>query len=139
MNLLNALKECKNKGRACWRQSWRAHDGVSDSWIPPDYDYTIPAYIFYNTREEAFCAFFGRVSPGVDVPIVEEDLQNSVVVSNFSVQDILAEDWVVGYTLPKEDARRLRLAELDQKIQNITATYDEIQEYLRLSKELKTE
>ena len=90
MNLIEALKTCKETGGKLVKNSWTTD--VKDYC-----DYTIPVYIYWNTNEEAFVAVFA-----MDVDMlpdkyarIPEDYLGGVIVSNFSVQDILAEDWRV--------------------------------------------
>ena len=90
MNLIEALKTCKaTEGKI-----------VKDSWTTDvkDYcDYTIPVYICWNSREEAFVAVFGMDADMLPDKYarIPEDHMGGVIVSNFSVQDILADDWRV--------------------------------------------
>jgi hypothetical protein len=91
MNLIEALKTCKETGGKLVKNSW-----TTDT---KDYcDYTIPVYIYWHPNEEAFVAVF-ELMDADSLPDtyarVPEDYMNGVIVSSFSVQDILAEDWRV--------------------------------------------
>lgn len=90
MNLIEALNTCKETGGKLVKDSWLTN-GI------PVPDYVIPSYIYWNTHEEAYVAVFGMDAdclPDVCTRI-PEDYLGGVIVSNFSVQDILAEDWEV--------------------------------------------
>lgn len=91
MNLIEALKTCKETGGRLVKNSWTTD--VKDYC-----DYTIPLYICWNSNEEAFVAVFGLMDAD-SLPCVyarvPEDYMNGVIVSTFSVSDILAEDWEV--------------------------------------------
>lgn len=91
MNLIQALTAAKVDGRCIYRQAW-----VDSGGLTPDgeRDYTIPSYIFYDRMEGAFEAVFSPMGAEVTSPRVEEDYMNGVCVSMFSVEDILAEDWI---------------------------------------------
>lgn len=91
MNLIEALKLTKESGGRLVKDSWTT--GVKDYC-----DYTIPSYIYYHAEEEAFVAVFGLLDAD-NLPDkyarVPEDYMGGVIVSGFSVADILAEDWRV--------------------------------------------
>lgn len=91
MNLIEALKVCKETGCKIFKESWIAGGGE-------ERDYTIPSYICWNPNEEAFIAVFGLMDAD-SLPCVyarvPEDYMNGVIVSNFSVSDILSEDWKI--------------------------------------------
>lgn len=91
MNLIEALKTCKETGGRL----------VKDSWLTNscgERDYAIPSYIYWNPNEEAYVAVFGLMDadslPDAYARVLE-DYMNGVIVSNFSVSDILAVDWEV--------------------------------------------
>lgn len=90
MNLIEALKTCKETGGKLVKDSW-----TTDA---KDYcDYTIPVYIYWHPNEEAFVAVLGMDADSLPNKYarIPEDYMNGVIVSSFSVQDILAEDWEV--------------------------------------------
>lgn len=91
MNLIEALKVCKETGCKISKRSWMEGGGE-------ERDYTIPSYIYWDPSAEAFVAVFGLMDAD-SLPDtysrVPEDYMNGVIVSNFSVSDILAEDWEV--------------------------------------------
>lgn len=91
MNLIEALKICKETGGRLVKDSWTTD--VKDYC-----DYTIPLYICWNPRNEVFVAVFELIDAD-SLPDtyarVPEDYMNGVIVSTFSVSDILAEDWRV--------------------------------------------
>lgn len=90
MNLIEALKTCKETGGKLVKNSWTTD--VKDYC-----DYTIPVYIYWHDGEEAFVAVFAMdVDNLPDKHVrIPEDYLGGVIVSTFSVSDILAEDWRV--------------------------------------------
>jgi hypothetical protein len=90
MNLIEALKTCKETGGKIFKESWMGGGGEEK-------DYTIPSYIYWNSNEEAFVAVFAMdASTLPDVYArIPEDYMGGVEVSSFSVSDILAEDWEI--------------------------------------------
>ena len=90
MNLIEALKACKESGGKLVKDSWTTD--VKDYC-----DYTIPVYICWNPNEEAFVAVFAMDVDSLPDKYarIPEDYLGGVIVSSFSVSDILAEDWVI--------------------------------------------
>lgn len=90
MNLIEALKTCKETGGKLVKDSWTTD--VKDYC-----DYTIPVYICWNSDEEAFVAVFAMDVDSLPDKYarIPEDYLGGVIVPNFSVSDILAEDWRV--------------------------------------------
>lgn len=90
MNLIEALKTCKETGGKLVKDSW-----TTDA---KDYcDYTIPSYIYWNPNEEAFVAVFAMDADSLPDAYarVPEDYMNGIVVVGFAVSDILSEDWKI--------------------------------------------
>lgn len=89
MNLIEALKVCKETGCKISKRSWMEGGGE-------ERDYTIPSYIYWNPNEEAYVAVFGLMDAD-SLPDtyarVPEDYMNGIVVVGFAVSDILSEDW----------------------------------------------
>lgn len=90
MNLIEALKTCKETGRKIAKRSWLTN-GI------PVPDYVTPSYIYWNSHEEAFVAVFAMDVDNLPDKYarIPEDYMSGIIVSMFSVSDILAEDWEV--------------------------------------------
>lgn len=88
MNLIEALKACKETGRKICKRSWLGGGGE-------ERDYTIPSYIYWNPNEEAFVAVFAMDADSLPDTYARapEDYMNGIVVVGFAVSDILSEDW----------------------------------------------
>ena len=90
MNLIEALKTCKETGCKIFKESWMGGGGE-------ERDYTIPSYIYWNPNEEAFVAVFAMDADSLPDTYarVPEDYMNGIVVVGFAVSDILSEDWKI--------------------------------------------
>lgn len=88
MNLIEALKTCKETGSKICKGSWLTNSCG-------ERDYTIPSYIYWNPNEEAFVAVFAMDADSLPDTYarVPEDYMNGIVVVGFAVSDILSEDW----------------------------------------------
>ena len=95
MTILEALSVCKNQRKKIARQKWIA----GGDYASLESNYSLPSYIFYSIKEDNFVAGF-LVPDASDINfdreiVIDEDFRVGAIVSLWSTEDILADDWIV--------------------------------------------